>query len=58
VPLDQSDGLGILARLEPVVEAVTQAALAADLDDLVSAVPMVDCCSMRHETDYTRLFRS
>lgn len=58
VPLGQSDGLDVLARLEPVVEAVTEAALAGDLGDLASAVPMVDYCSMRHETDYTRLFRS
>lgn len=58
VPLGQSDGLGVLARLEVAVEAVTDAALAAGPDDPASAVPMVDWCSIRHETDYTRLFRS
>lgn len=58
VPLGQSDGLVVLARLEPTVSAVTETALDADLADLASAVPMVDWCSMRHETDYTRLFRS
>lgn len=58
IPLGQSDGLAVLARLEPVVTTVTDTALERGLDDLTSAVPMVDWCSMRHETQYTRLFRS
>jgi urease accessory protein len=58
IPLGQSDGLAVLARLEPVVTTVTDTALEGGLDDLASAVPMVDWCAMRHETQYTRLFRS
>ncbi len=58
VPLGQTDGQLTLADLEPVVAAAAEAALAADLDQLGSAAPMVDWASMRHETQYTRLFRS
>jgi urease accessory protein len=58
VPLGQSDGLAVLARLEPTVAAVTETALESGLDDLASATPMVDWYAMRHETQYTRLFRS
>jgi urease accessory protein len=58
IPLGQSDGLAVMARLEPVVTTVTDTALERGLEDLASAVPMVDWCAMRHETQYTRLFRS
>ena len=58
IPLGQSDGLAVLARLAPVVATVTDIALESGLEDLATAVPMVDWCAMRHETQYTRLFRS
>jgi urease accessory protein len=40
------------------VEEAADAALAADLDRLGTAAPVLDLLSMRHETQYTRLFRS
>lgn len=58
VPLGQTDGQIAIATLVPVVDAATEAALVADLDDLGTAAPMLDILSMRHETQYTRLFRS
>lgn len=58
VPLGQTDGQLTLAALEPAVAAAADAALVADLDQLGSAAPMLDWASMRHETQYTRLFRS
>ncbi len=58
IPLGQSDGLSILAALEPYVRDAVSQDLAATLDTVGSAAPMVDWCSMRHETQYTRLFRS
>lgn len=58
VPLGQTDGLRVQAALEPVVAETATAAIAADIDDLGSATPMLDLCSMLHETQYTRLFRS
>ncbi len=58
VPLGQSDGLRVLARLEPLIPQVVAAALGASLDDIGGAAVSADIASMRHETQYTRLFRS
>ncbi|MBI3451366.1 MAG: urease accessory protein UreF [Rhodospirillales bacterium] len=58
IPLGQTDGQRAIAALEPAVARAATAALAANLDDLGTACPVVDWCSMRHETQYTRLFRS
>jgi urease accessory protein len=58
IPLGQTDGLKVLASVEPVIHAVTQAALEMTPEQIGSATLMVDWCSMRHETQYTRLFRS
>lgn len=58
VPLGQTDGQRVLAALEPVVAATATRALAASLDDLGSAAFRADLGSARHETQYTRLFRS
>ena len=58
VPLGQTDGQKALAALEPVVAEVALAARDCPLDELGTATLMVDLCSMRHETQYTRLFRS
>jgi urease accessory protein len=58
VPLGQTDGQRAIASLEQVVLAATDEAMGATVDDLGSAAFMVDLASMRHETQYTRLFRS
>jgi urease accessory protein len=58
IPLGQNDGQRVLAALEPVVAATAQRALAASLDDIGSAALRADLASLRHETQYTRLFRS
>ena len=58
IPLGQTDSQRALAALEPVVVAVGKRALGASLDDLGSATFRADLASMRHETQYTRLFRS
>jgi len=58
VPLGQTDGQRVLAALEPVVMATAEHALKSSLDDLGSSAFRADLASMRHETQYTRLFRS
>ncbi|MBX9942580.1 MAG: urease accessory protein UreF [Reyranella sp.] len=59
VPLGQTDGQLALAALEPAVRCAADAALAAaSLDEVGTATPLLDWCSLRHETQYTRLFRS
>jgi len=59
VPLGQSDGQRALAGLEGTVRRTVEAALAvSNLDEVGTATPLLDWCSLRHETQYTRLFRS
>jgi urease accessory protein len=58
IPLGQTDGQRVLAALEGVIAATAERALKASLDDLGSAAFRADLASMRHETQYTRLFRS
>lgn len=58
VPLGQSTGLAVLAALEPTLLAVAAETRAAALDDLGGCAFRADLASMRHETQYTRLFRS
>ena len=58
IPLGQTDGLRVLARLEPLIPCVVAEALAAGLDDVGGAAVAADIASMWHETQYTRLFRS
>jgi urease accessory protein len=58
IPLGQTDSQRVLAALEPVVVATGDRATGASLDDLGSATFRADLASMRHETQYTRLFRS
>jgi urease accessory protein len=58
IPLGQTDGQRLTAALEDTVRAVAAGALAASLEDLGTASPMIDLCAIAHETQYTRLFRS
>ena len=58
LPLGQTDSQRVLAQLEPDVAATAKRALVASLDDLGSDTFRADLASMRHETQYTRLFRS
>lgn len=58
IPLGQSDGQRSLADLEGAVTTTAEFAETGTLDDLGSCSFMADLCSMRHETQYTRLFRS
>src|SRR4051794_17376784 len=58
IPLGQTEGQRAQAGLEPVVAEVAAQAAHYPLEDLGTATLTVDLCSMRHETQYTRLFRS
>ena len=58
IPLGQTDGQRMLAALEPVVAATAARALKTPLDEVGSSALRADLASMRHETQYTRLFRS
>lgn len=58
VPLGQSDGVRVQAQLEDVIIDVARLAGAASLDDIGGAGLASDIAAMKHETQYTRLFRS
>lgn len=58
IPLGQTESQRVLAALEPVVGATASRALTATLDDVGGATFRADLASLRHETQYTRLFRS
>jgi len=58
IPLGQTDGQRLLAALEPIVAATAARASATPLDQVGGAAFRADIASMRHETQYTRLFRS
>jgi urease accessory protein len=58
IPLGHTDGQRLSSALEPEVMRTAQRALDARLDDLGSATFRADLASARHETQYTRLFRS
>jgi urease accessory protein len=58
VPLGQTDGQRVLAALAPDVGAAAAHALAMPLDEIGSSALRADIAGMRHETQYTRLFRS
>jgi urease accessory protein len=58
IPLGQTDGQRAIAALEAPIAAAVEAAISRPLDDIGTATPMVEWTSMRHETQYTRLFRS
>jgi urease accessory protein len=58
IPLGQTDSQRVLAALEPFVAATAKRAALATLDDLGGATFRADLASLRHESQYTRLFRS
>jgi urease accessory protein len=58
VPLGQSDGSRIVAHLLPLAREIAARAGTSTLDDAGGAAIRSDIASMKHETQYTRLFRS
>jgi urease accessory protein len=54
----QTDGQQAIAALVPTVHEVAAFAEASTLDDLGGAAFRSDLAALRHETQYTRLFRS
>ncbi|AEV37481.1 Urease accessory protein UreF [Pseudovibrio sp. FO-BEG1] len=58
VPLGQTDGMQILADLEPHLTELSKRAATASLDDLGSATLHGDFLAIAHEHQHTRIFRS
>jgi urease accessory protein len=58
IPLGQTDGQRLVARMHPIVERAGGATLEAKFEDIGGATPMIDLASMAHEMRDGRLFRS
>lgn len=58
IPLGQTQAQIAIARLSTTITEIVERALATALDDLGTSAPGVELCSLHHETQYTRLFRS
>ena len=57
-PIGQSQAQAIIAGLAPALERLAETAANASLDDVGTCALRADIASMRHETQYSRLFRS
>ena len=57
-PVGQTDGQRIIAGLVPALRDLARKATHGGLDDLGSVALRSDIAAMRHETQYSRLFRS
>lgn len=58
IPLGHTAGQIVMTRLEAVVAQTAAIGLVSSPDDVGGAAFMMDVASMKHETQYTRLFRS
>jgi len=57
-PIGQTDGQKILAGLLPRIRALAEGAASATLDEIGGCAFRSDIAAMKHETQYSRLFRS
>lgn len=58
LPLGQTEAQGIIRDLTPLCREVARDCLSGDLETLTSSVFLGDIASMRHETQYSRIFRT
>ena len=58
IPLGQTDGQRMTAALHDDVALAVERAIATPMASVTSSCVMADITSMRHEVQYTRLFRS
>lgn len=58
IPIGQTAGLKILAALHPLITDIARRAEGSTLAELGSATVLSDIASMRHEEQYSRVFRT
>ncbi|KKB10045.1 urease accessory protein UreF [Devosia chinhatensis] len=58
IPIGQTDGLSIMASLEPAIAAAADLCQHAALDDIGTVAYGADIAQMKHEMLTTRIFRS
>jgi urease accessory protein len=58
VPLGQTQAQQLLSDLQRLIPATIATAMQVEEDDIGGSLPALAIASARHETQYTRLFRS
>ena len=58
VPLGQTDGQRLINELKPMLVDLARDAVEGDLSDLNASSFLADIASMKHETQYSRIFRT
>ncbi|MGH1576446.1 urease accessory protein UreF [Planktotalea sp.] len=58
VPLGQTEGQSIIHDLTPKMALIAKSACTASLDDVASSAFLSDIAAMKHETQYSRIFRT
>ena len=58
IPLGQTKGLEVMRDLMPIITKTAERAMVSSLDDLGSSTLLSDIASMKHEAQYSRVFRS
>ncbi|MEQ9693085.1 urease accessory protein UreF [Shimia sp. SDUM112013] len=58
VPLGQTEGQQVIRDLTPLCAEIASKAIGQRLDDLGSAAFLADIAAMKHETQYSRIFRT
>ncbi|MEE4189411.1 MAG: urease accessory UreF family protein [Roseobacter sp.] len=58
VPLGQTEGQAVLAALAPLIRDTARTAMGECIDDIASRCFALDIAAMRHETQYSKVFRT
>jgi len=58
VPLGQTEGQKLIHAFIPICCTLAETAAKATLDDLASSSFLTDIAAMKHETQYSRIFRT
>lgn len=58
IPMGQTEGQRVIKTLTPLLAEVAENAMSGTLDDLSSTAFMADIAAMKHENQYSRIFRT
>lgn len=58
IPLGQTEGQNLIRALTPLLSEIADNAVAGTLDDLSGTAFLTDIASMKHEIQYSRIFRT
>lgn len=58
LPMGQTDGQRVVKTLTPLLSDIAESAVFGTLDDLSSTTFMADIAAMKHESQYSRIFRT